>query len=105
MSNKDNSIIFTVRDPMGVTVTFYTEQWSHIQNRHPEIRTVGKIRSGAQNPDLILLDEERNTRIYSTISPTSLCFNVFTRIVSETECIIKTSYISPLPEGDCIWRR
>jgi hypothetical protein len=105
MSNKDNSIIFIVSDPMGVQVTLYTDQWNHIKEGHEEIRPVGKIRLGVQKPDLILVDEERNARIYTTIQSTNLCFNVFTGILSETECIIRTSYISPLPNGDYIWRR
>jgi len=102
---EENSIIFSVSDPTGVDVKLYKEQLKHIKQNHPEIKPVGKIRSGIQNPDFILLNKERNARIYSTLSKTDLCFNVFTGIISDTECLIRTSYISTLPKGDCIWRR
>jgi hypothetical protein len=101
----DNKIIFAISDPTGVTVSLYAKQLAHIKDNHPEIKPVAKVRSCVQNPDLILHDEERNARIYTTLLPTNLCFNVFTGIVSETECRIRTSYIKTLPNGDCIWQR
>ena len=102
---ENDTIVFSVNDPTGVMVNLYTEQWDHLK-KHPESRPVNKVRTGVQNPDLILKNEERNARIYTTISPTNLYFNVFAGIVSETECAIRTSYLKrDLPKGDCIWRR
>lgn len=98
-------IIFTVEDPQGKTVQLYAEQWDHLK-KHPESRPVGKVRSGVQNPDLILLNEERNVRIYTTVSYINSYFNVIASVVSETECRIRTAYIkNVLPKGDCIWLR
>lgn len=102
----ENKILFNVTDPEGVSVLLYAEQWDHIKKEHPDINPIAKVRSGVQNPDLILLDEARNARIYTTISSTSLSFNVFAGIVTETECRIRTSYrMRDIPKGDCTWRR
>ncbi len=102
----DNTIVFSVSDPTGTIVNLYPEQWDHIKKGHPEIKPMEKVRSGVQRPDLILEDEERNARIYTTILPTNSYFNVFAGKVSETECKIRTSYIKKdMPSGDCIWQR
>lgn len=100
-----SKIIFTVSDPEGITVRLYTEQWEHLK-KHPESRPVRRVRSGVQNPDIILLNEERSAKIYTTISSTNLYFNVIALVVSETECRISTAYLkNVLPKGDCTWRR
>ncbi len=105
IDDPEDKIVFTVTDPSGIIVYLYDEQWMHLK-KHPETRPVKKVRSGVQNPDLILLNEKRNARIYTTISSTNLYFNVFAGIISETECKIRTSYITgTVPMGDCIWRR
>ena len=102
----ENKILFKVVDPEGVSVLLYAEQWDHIKKRHREIKPIAKIRAGVQNPDLIILDEERNARIYTTISQTNSSFNVFTGIIDETECKVRTSYLmKEIPKGNCTWRR
>lgn len=101
----ENKILFAVTDPEGMTVLLYAEQWEHLK-KHPESRPIRKVRSGVQKPDIILLNEARNAKIYTTISSTNLYFNVIASLISETECRISTAYIkNVLPKGDCTWRR
>ena len=101
----EDKILFKVTDPEGANVLLYAEQWEHLK-KHPESRPVSKVRSGVQKPDIILLNEARNAKIYSTISSTDLYFNVIASVVSETECRISTAYIkNVLPKGDCRWLR
>jgi hypothetical protein len=100
-----DKILFKVIDPEGVNVLLYAEQWEHLK-KHPESRPVGRVRSGVQKPDIILSNEARNAKIYTTISSTNSFFNVIASVVSETECRITTAYIkNVLPKGDCTWRR
>ena len=105
IGKSEDKILFKITDPEGVNVLLYAKQWEHLK-KHPESRPISKVRSGVQKPDIILLNEARNAKIYTTISSTNLYFNVIASVISETECRISTAYIkNVLPKGDCTWQR
>lgn len=101
-----DKLVFKTTDPTGVNVLLYKNQWDHIKERHSEIKPVGKVRAAVSNPDIIQSNEERNARIYSVATATNMYHNVYAGIESETECSIRTSYITrDLPKEDLIWQR
>jgi len=102
----ESHVVFTVIDPEGISVHLYEEQWKHIKQGHPEIRTVATVRSVVKNPDIILANEARDSRIYSVASSTLLYLNVIAWMLDqERACTIRTAFKAPLLKGDCIWRR